>query len=985
MEKFWRKLGFSLGKRWYIVLLGVVLCTAALVPGLNKIKFATGQDSYLNSSSQAAIDNVAFQDAFGGETVILLFNMDEGRDLTDLYTPANIAALRNLETELRQLPEAYAVITPLTSITWSESIANGPGTTALISAAGRDPDPASVALRNADISTSLARLGAVENRELGDPSWAEFLLYGNEGYTVDGTAVTAPAERQIRASLRSTFPRPGVAVGGVVLTGNADLDSLSAGTKATLAAMQNLKLDGVSSITTGSPVYLKEINDYLKTGMVTLGALAIAVMALILIVMFRVRWRLLPLLAVMIGVAWAFAIVGYLHINLSLVTISGLPILIGMGIDFAVQIHNRIEEEVVLDDDSHPIMETAANVGPPLVAATIGAVIAFLALRISKVPMIRDFGLLLAIGIAVLVAVGIVVPLSVLGAREWHRKTATRGAAWSEKVVVKLGSVSTKWVIPIAIASVILVTLGIRMETGTKIQSDPVRWIDQSSQTVKDIKTLEDRTGFATTLGVLIEANNVLSPEVSQLVTDFVFDAETRPAVAVSSSLVGTMAKILDVPGTHRLAPTPEDLQAAYDVAPPDIAKALLRPDKTASQINLRLAPASLEQRAVIVASLKADLAERLAAVKLGSDSVLNVGLSERDAPIRAVPAGLAVVGVGLLENLKANRAELTYLALAGAALFLLLRFRSLSRTVLTLVPVILAVGTSSVIVSALGIELSPLTTVSGPLVIANCVEFAVLITARFLEERAGGLESREATDTAAARTGRAFFTSGAAAIAGFATLIVSPLPLLRDFGLIVTMNIAIALLAALIVMPPLLVWADERGLIGTEVSADKTKSVRLAAPAKGIKYIISLVSAVVVAAVVIAIADGATADEGAASVSSYSAVALPTTTTTIPPTTTTQPGAVVPVIDPATYGTTPPTGIVGSTLFNLLTAQGVAPNKAVCAAEVLLSRVPEADLLASGLATFTDASLVPVIQAGLDCQITQAEIDATITAARGG
>ena len=113
----------------------------------------------------------------------------------------------------------------------------------------------------------------------------------------------APAERTIRASLRSTFPRGNVAVGGVVLKGNADLDSYRPEPRATLAAMNDLKLDSVSSITTGSPVYLKEINDYFKTGMVTLGGLAFVVMAIILLIMFRVRWRLLPLAAVLIGVA----------------------------------------------------------------------------------------------------------------------------------------------------------------------------------------------------------------------------------------------------------------------------------------------------------------------------------------------------------------------------------------------------------------------------------------------------------------------------------------------------------------------------------------------------------------------------------------------------------------------------------------------------------------------------------------------------------
>ena len=50
-------------------------CILAL--GATRIEFATGQDSYLNPDSQIAIDNVAFQEDFGGETVILLFSGDD--------------------------------------------------------------------------------------------------------------------------------------------------------------------------------------------------------------------------------------------------------------------------------------------------------------------------------------------------------------------------------------------------------------------------------------------------------------------------------------------------------------------------------------------------------------------------------------------------------------------------------------------------------------------------------------------------------------------------------------------------------------------------------------------------------------------------------------------------------------------------------------------------------------------------------------------
>ena len=46
---------------------------------------------------------------------------------------------------------------------------------------------------------------------------------------------------------------------------------------------------------------------------------------------------------------------------------------------------------------------------------------------------------------------------------------------------------------------------------------------------------------------------------------------------------------------------------------------------------------------------------------------------------------------------------------------------------------------------------------------------------------------------------------------------------MLRDLGIIVAMNVAVALLSALVVLPPMLVWADRRnwvsrGLVKREI-----------------------------------------------------------------------------------------------------------------------------------------------------------------------
>ncbi len=981
MERFWRSFGRALGRHWVLVTLAVVAVTVVLAVGFARVDFATGQDSYLNPASQVAKDNVAYQDAFGGETVILLFEMDEGTDVADLFTPANIAEFERVEAELRAIPEVYAVVSPFTSMEFSHEIAvSGVGTNALISAAERETDPAAQALRQADIQVSLARLGEVDEQDMQNPAWNDFLIYANDGYTLTDGVLTAPADadRVIRTSLLSTFPNQQVAVGGVLINGNASLDELGVGTDAVIEVMSTAEFENATLTVTGAPLYLSEINDYLQQGMATLGLVAIVVMAVVLTFLFRVRLRLLPLLTVLVGVVWAFSALGYLGIDLSLVTISGLPILIGLGIDFAIQMHNRIAEESLLDKESHPVSEAMANLAPAIVTATITAVVAFMALQVSKVPMIRDFGVLLAVGIVVVMLTALVIPATVLGARHWKPAKAETGPHLLERVIVWLGSLPPWSAVPIAVVAVVLLFAGINAEEDTRIESDPVRWIDQSSQTVEDIHLLEERTGFASTLGILVQANNVFDPTLTAMLDEFIRDADARERIVGTDSLVGTMSQIIEVPGASELVPTRADMEGGAASMPADVAKVLLAEDLTATQVNLRLAPQSLEEQAVLVQELRDDLDARLAALDLPSDSVLTVGLPTGQAPVKAVPSGLAVVGVGLLENLSANRALLTYLALGAAALWLILRHRSLARGLLALVPVVLAIGLSGVLVWLLDVTLSPLTTVSGPLIIATCTEFSVLILARYLEERERSLEPKRAVDTAARRTGRAFFTSAVTVISGFAVLAISPLPLLRDFGLVVTMNVATAVLAALVVMPPAMVWADTHGLIGVEPSGG---AVRLAARPRGAAAVVTSVAAVALAAGVLAMVSSSDvgSDEAVAATGEFTAV-------TLPPTTTTEPPATVPEgpVDPSSYGTERPAGTVAGALYDLMTANGVPANQAVCTADVLLGRVSEADLLAMGIATFEPAAVEPVVQAALDCGVPQETIDAVLAGVGG-
>ena len=107
------------------------------------------------------------------------------------------------------------------------------------------------------------------------------------------------------------------------------------------------------------------------------------------------------------------------------------------------------------------------------------------------------------------------------------------------------------------------------------------------------------------------------------------------------------------------------------------------------------------------------------------------------------------------------------------------------ARTLVPLIPVLMATGWSGLVVAALGVALNPMSATLGALVIAIATEFSVILSARYANERRAGLSVGESLRRTYLRTGAAVLASGVTAIAGFAVLAIAGLPLLDDIGLI--------------------------------------------------------------------------------------------------------------------------------------------------------------------------------------------------------
>ena len=63
-----------------------------------------------------------------------------------------------------------------------------------------------------------------------------------------------------------------------------------------------------------------------------------------------------------------------------------------------------------------------------------------------------------------------------------------------------------------------------------------------------------------------------------------------------------------------------------------------------------------------------------------------------------------------------------------------------------------------------------------------------------------------------------AVLASGITAIAGFAALMATDIRMLRDFGIVTVVDLAVALLGVLLVLPAALVWAEPPGFPEHEI-----------------------------------------------------------------------------------------------------------------------------------------------------------------------
>jgi predicted RND superfamily exporter protein len=446
--------------------------------------------------------------------------------------------------------------------------------------------------------------------------------------------------------------------------------------------------------------------------------------------------------------------------------------------------------------------------------------------------MVRGFGVLLVVGIAVSLACALSAGAAALILADRHKPGLTvasaRGAgeilraaarrlpmARAQPRRARAGVGPERWrsaltghpgrVLALGAA---LAGLGWIADTQTSVQSDVTKLVPASMPALADLHTLEHVTGVSGEIDVVVHARDVATPRIvgwmigyEQALLKHYGYLETKGCAA------STLCPALSLPDLFSAGSqsgqaggglTQASIDSLLAAVPPYFSQAVITPDHRRATLafGIRLMPLSRQQRVIDY---------------MGSQLHPPAGL---DARLAGLPV-LAAQANAVLSS--SARRLLTLLAgLIAVALVLLAVFRRPARALVPLVPIALATGWSSLILFATGVPLNPMSAALGALVIAISTEFSVLVSERFRQEQLAGHAPREALARAYQLTGAAVLASGITAIAGFGVLVLSRIAMLRDFGLVTVIDLSVSLAGVLLVLPAVLVLSERGDLVGS-------------------------------------------------------------------------------------------------------------------------------------------------------------------------
>ena len=769
-------------RRPVAALLVALVLTGLSAWGLTRIRADARVELLADTGSQSFAQQQEFANAFGADPIVVVIAAAPGREL---LTPDHMVAFASLEGSLHRqagVQKVYGVGTLVNEL--AKDVTDR--AIDVCGRAGQQAEQAAIQKAAAqgktsqqqqqigqqafdqEVRTCVAQLSK-QFPSIGLPAVNNPAFYGE--------LLLEPGGKQVRPFWKWALPDRIHAMITVRLKPDASQSQVEQILKVVRGAAGAAPLKDTTVAASGTPVLAASLaQSVIDSLFVLLPVTLIAMLLVTLVVLRGAPMRLLALPLAVLAVGWCAGLAGLLGLRITPATLAVLPVVLGLATDYALQAANRLSEASA-PTPAERVAAMARSILPTTGLAAVATAAGLLAFALSPIPLVRQFAFFLALGVAAawLVAVLVGVPLMVLLAPRIRR---SRAPAWP--LLARGRATPLALIVPLAVLGL----AGWAALPSLNIETDIQHLMPAGDPALREAQTVIKEVGVAGELDLVVRGADTSSQQVLAWQAQVVGLVDQRlPGRLKEIDSLPTFLESFN-PDQHRL-PDAATTQAILRNIPSYFSGAVITQNRSLSRIVFGQGQVlSVQQDAALLREL-----DRLPAPPAG---------------YTVYEAGLAVVASGALAQLQRDQVVLNVLAIVFVLAVLLAAYRRPLIALLAVLPTVVAAGWATGLLWLTRVQANPVTVLLAGVVVAFATEFSVLWLARYREELAAGAEPAAAADIASRRVGPAVVASAAALVLGFLLLGLSPVPMVREFGLWSGADLGFATAAVLVLLPPL-------------------------------------------------------------------------------------------------------------------------------------------------------------------------------------
>ncbi len=542
---------------------------------------------------------------------------------------------------------------------------------------------------------------------------------------------------------------------------------------------------GVSVDVTGGAVLMYQITQAVKEDVYRTFLLASLIMVAILVAVFssvvrRKRTIFFPLLISLFSVVVMVGSMPILGVKMTEYVSSTVPILIGLSIDYAVQIQNRFEEERREGKGTLQAMSAAVKATRmPLLMAMATTVIGFASMAAPMIPSLFWFALLTSIGLISAFLLSLFLLPAMLILTDTSESEGSLSTGIVERALLSTAEFTISNSRKILILTVILILIGTYAAANVQLETNRRKYAPHDLPALVKFEELERRVSPQYVYVIVLSAD--INPDTIREVEELARYISERESFVHSYKTIGKV--FLDFFG-HLPS---NDLTLSREL--------LLIPESnrlvSGNQLVILLYTNTQTEKEVkaAVRNIKSDIEF------FGWDGEYYI-------------TGFPVILAHLSEVLFNSMSLMTAVAYALIFIFLLLVYRSPVRAAVPLISISVAIAAMNLSALVFGIKQTTVSIALNSIVLGTGIDYSIHISERYYEERRK-LEIKNATRRAVDRTGKAVVTSALTTAGGFGALVFSSFPVLSNFGVMAFIAVIFSLISAISIVPAFLMLLD--------------------------------------------------------------------------------------------------------------------------------------------------------------------------------